>query len=141
MNNSFKPIIMIFHCINAFSDDVITLSSGENPELRSVKLPCSSLVKDVYLLRAYEAGADAVIVLACGEGECRYVDGNLRAKKRVDRVRALLDEIGLGSQRLSLHNVALNDEAAVSQIIQKTVSDLMVIGPNPAARNAVGVLA
>ena len=139
MNNNFKPIITIFHCVNAFSDDISALSSGDNPELRSVKLPCSSMVKDVYLLRAFEAGADAVIVLTCYEEECRYVDGNLRAKKRVERLQALLYEIGLGSQRLSLHNVTLNDEVAVSQIIQKAVSDLKVIGPNPTTGNPVRV--
>ena len=141
MNDSFKPIITIFHCVNAFSSDISALSSGDNPELRSVILPCSSMVKDVYLLRAFEAGADAVIVLTCGEGECQYVDGNLRARKRVERVQALLGEIGLGSQRLFLHNITSNDEAAVSQIIQKTISDLMVIGLNPTTGNQVKVTA
>ena len=134
MNNNFKPAITIFHCVRTFSNGMDSLSAGDDAEIRSIKLPCSSAVKDVYLLRAYEAGADAVVVLTCLEGECRYVDGNIRARKRVRRVQALLDEIGLDGRRLSLYNVPANDEAAINRIIQDTVSDLHDIGPNPARR-------
>ena len=135
MSDGFRPVITIFHCINAFSDGVFPAVGEGEFEVRSIKLPCSSMVKDVYLLRAYEAGADAVIVLACPEGECKYVDGNIRAGKRVKRLKALLDEIGLGAQRLNLFNIAPNDMEAVAEAIQETVSQLKDLGPNPAARN------
>lgn len=98
-----------------------------------IKLPCSSMVKDVFLLRAFEAGADAVLVLVCPEGACRYVEGNLRAKKRVAWVKNLLDEIGLDGTRLALFNVANEDAAAVGQIVDQTLSQLADLGPNPAA--------
>lgn len=139
MKSDFKPIITIFHCTNVLRDDVPLASLDNNVEVRSIRLPCSSMVKDVYLLRAYEAGADAVVVLTCPVGKCRYVDGNIRAGKRVKRLQSLLDEIGLDGQRLSLFNVSPNDEAAIGQIIKKTTSDLMDLGPNPATRNRAEV--
>ncbi|MFC1872046.1 hydrogenase iron-sulfur subunit [Chloroflexota bacterium] len=135
MSHNFKPVITIFHCVNAFSDGLSLTASEGNPEVRSIQLPCSSMVKYVYLLRAYEAGADAVVVLTCPEGECKYVDGNIRARKRVERLQSLLDEIGLDSRRLSLFNISPNDKVAVSKIIQKTVSELTDLGPNPVAGN------
>lgn len=90
------------------------------------------MVKDVFLLRAFESGADAVLVLVCPEGQCRYVEGNLRAKKRVQRVKDLLDEIGLNGRRLSIHNIAFGDGAAAARVIQEVLADLDDLGPNPA---------
>lgn len=101
-------------------------------DLRMVKLACSSMVKDVFLLRAFEAGSDAVIVLVCPEGQCRYVEGNIRAKKRVMRVKKLLDEIGLDGRRLSIFNISSEDDGKALQILQQIRSDLADLGLNPA---------
>ena len=132
-SKNFRPKITIFHCINAFSDGRSSpLSDGDDFEVRLVKLPCSSMVKDVYLLRAFEAGADAVVVLVCPERQCRYLEGNIRAKKRVERLKILLDEIGFGSKRLSIFNLAIGDDAGAAEIIQKTLSELADLGPSPA---------
>ena len=70
-------------------------------------------------------------MLVCPEGECRYVEGNLRAKKRVMWVKRLLDEIGLDGNRLSLFNISSQDEAAAVKIIEKTGMELRKLGPNP----------
>jgi coenzyme F420-reducing hydrogenase delta subunit len=134
MKTEFKPKITIFHCINAFRELAsLSLTRGNGFDLRTVKLPCSSMIKDVYLLRAFEAGSDAVIVLACPEGECRQVSGNLRAKKRVARVQEILDEIGIDGRRLSLFNIAPEDGEATAKIIRKTLSDLATLEPNTAS--------
>ncbi len=125
--------ITVFYCINTFrSDTCFPVSDGEDYELQLVKLACSSMVKDVYLLRAFEAGADAVVVLVCPEGQCRYVEGNLRARKRVMWLKRLLDEIGLGGERLWIANVSSEDEGAIAAVIDKVRSDLARQGPSPA---------
>jgi len=129
-----KPKITIFHCINSFSESTLThLGEIDNVDIKYIRLPCSGMIKDVYLLRAFEAGADAVIVFACPKGECRFVEGNIRAKKRVERTRGLLDEIELDGRRLSLFNVNQKDEEAAAKIIKDTLSKLKDIGTNPAA--------
>ncbi len=58
------------------------------------------MIKDVYILKAFECGADGVMVVGCAEGKCKRVDGDIRAAKRVAWVQLLLDEIGLGGKRL-----------------------------------------
>ncbi len=133
MNEGFKPTIALFHCVNALGDAESLPPFAEAREIRVIRMPCSSMTKDVYLLRAFEAGADAALVLACPEGQCRYVDGNIRARKRVGRVKWLLDEIGLGSGRLEIRNVTPGDEAEIKEIIQKAIADFKALGPNPAA--------
>lgn len=128
MGVKLKPKITIFHCINAFSElGSLSLTKGNGFDLISIKLPCSSMIKDVYLLRAFEAGSDAVIVLTCPEGKCRQVSGNLRAKKRVEKVQKILDEIGIDGRRLSLFSIAPEDGEATAKIIRKTLSGLATL--------------
>ncbi len=133
MKTNFKPRITLFQCCNILSKDAFCkLEKKIDFDLDVVELPCSSLVKDVFLLRAFESGSDAVVVLVCPEGTCRYVEGNIRAKKRVQWVKNLLDEIGLDGKRLSLFNVAHSDKEAAVKIIENTLSDLSDLGPSPA---------
>jgi len=134
MESQFKPQITVFHCINTFpAGAVLPFAESETCRIRFYKLPCSSMVKDVYLLRAFEAGADAVLVFVCPHGQCRYVEGNIRAAKRVAFVKRLLDEIEIDPGRLALFNIAAGDAAAAAAIIQKTLPEIVKLGPNPAA--------
>ena len=133
MTKNFQPKITLFHCVNAFGDgDELSLIGNKTCEIKTVKMACSSMVKDVFLLRAFEAGADGVIVLVCPEGQCRYVEGNIRAKKRVAWVRNLLDDIGLDGRRLSLTNMAAGDKAAATRTVDDVAKKLAELGPNPA---------
>ncbi len=133
MAENYKPKITLFHCINTFGDAAEAfLTVKNNCEIKTVKMPCSSMVKDVFLLRAFEAGSDAVVVLVCPEGQCRYIEGNIRAKKRVAWVRNLLDEIGLNGQRLSFGNISSGDKITANQIIHDVLKNLAELGPNPA---------
>jgi F420-non-reducing hydrogenase iron-sulfur subunit len=134
MDLNFKPKITVFHCINTCYQEAVLPGDGErNYELQTVKLPCSGMVKDIVLLKAFEAGADAVVVLVCPEQQCRYIQGSIRARKRVEWVQRLLDEIGLAGRRLSIVNMSAEDEASAAKILRQTLSDLAELGPNPAA--------
>ena len=123
----------MFHCINA-SEEMESLNNNDRQfEIRPVKMPCAGMTKDVYLLRAFEAGADAVIVRMCPEGNCRFTEGNIRAKKRIERVKRLLDDIGLQGKRLSVISLESGDETETLQMILRTVATIRELGPNPAA--------
>ncbi len=125
-----KPRITVFHCCNAASD---VASGNGSCEIKSVKMPCSSASREVFFLRAFEAGADAVVVLVCPEGKCAHVNGILRAARRVERVKRLVNDIGLDGRRLSIHNVAPGDRSAAERVVRQTVEELAVLGRNPAA--------
>ena len=129
VRNVTKAQITVFHCFNALNNT--DFLEGDF-EIQDVKLPCSSMIREVVLLRTFEAGADAVLVLACPLDTCHYVQGNLRAAKRVARVKKMLDEIGLDGRRLNLFNIPQGDQATVTEIINRTVSDLVNLGPSPA---------
>jgi len=126
-----KPRIAVFHCFTALQDTASL--EGTDYEIQGIKMPCSSISREVFLLRAFEAGADAVVVLVCPIDSCRYVQGNIRTAKRVARVKKLLDEIGIGGHRLNVFNIAQGDESAARRIIEQTVAELGEWGLSAAA--------
>ena len=132
MDTDFRPKITVFYCINTFKNGV-SLSTRDRVEYRleTVKLPCTGMVKDVFLLRAFESGSDAVVVFACPDSECRYLEGSRRARKRVEWTKKLLDEIGLNGKRLSFFNIS-SEDVVTGQIIQNVISTVVELGPNPA---------
>ena len=129
MNSVQKPKITLFHCLNSFRETP-GLFGGCDPTI--VKMACSSMTRDIFILKAFEAGADAVLVLVCPENACRYAQGSIRAKKRVAYVKTILDDIGLNGERLSIFTTTANGSDPVSPIIQNTLKKLETLGPNPA---------
>lgn len=118
-----KLKITLFHCVNAFRQEEDQVFKG--CEVKVIKMPCSSMTKDVYILKAFEAGADAVLVFVCPEDRCRYVEGSKRARKRIQRVRDLLDEIGMDGQRqLAVYNTVAGDNETVEAVFKDTLKKL-----------------
>lgn len=70
-----------------------------------IMVPCTGKLQPEHLLKAFEAGADLVGVIACDEKNCHYLEGSRRAKRRIEYVRGLLDELGLGGERLRLFHL------------------------------------
>ena len=63
MSHNLKPLITIFHCVNDFNDGLSLTASEDNPEVRKIKLPCSGKLDILYLMKAFETGADGVAIL------------------------------------------------------------------------------
>ena len=97
MNNQVVDITL-FYCSNSYSNEEINYCATkiENIKLNAVSLPCSGRVNLLYLLKAIETGSDGVILLTCKIGECKFLQGNLRAQKRIEAIDDLLDEAGFG---------------------------------------------
>ena len=79
-------------------------------ELKVISLPCSGKVNVPYLVKAFESGADGVMVVTCKRDECQYIQGSFRADNRVRAVDDLIEEIGLGRGRIAL--VSLDERGA-----------------------------
>jgi len=94
--------IDLFYCANSMAESELEdLQARLGAEgLRMLSLPCSGKATIPYLLKAFEKGADGVVVCTCPEPQCKHLEGNLRASKRAEAVEALLDEIGLGKGRV-----------------------------------------
>jgi coenzyme F420-reducing hydrogenase delta subunit len=70
-----------------------------------VVVPCAGRLQPEHFLKAFEDGADAVGVVCCEEGNCHHLEGNRRCRRRLDYVSGLLDQVGLGANRLMLFHL------------------------------------
>lgn len=97
---SLPTKISLFFCSNSIShEDIKYLSSRlENVELNTISVPCSGKVSIQYILKSIETGSDRAILIGCGIGDCRYLQGSIRTRKRIDAINDLLDEMGLGNE-------------------------------------------
>ncbi len=82
------------------------------------------------ILKAFERGADGVMVVGCLEGDCHYVSGNLRARARVNRVAALLDQIGFGGERVAMFNLSAGEGTTFARYAAEMVEKLRTLGPS-----------
>ena len=127
MSSKFEPKIHLFYCVNAFDRGVFPTHDSENAvHIQSIKMPCSFMIKDVFILKAFECGSDEVVVIGCPSGKCKHIDGNVRAAKRVAWVQKLLDEIGLSGKR-PVYTVGDEADAATTLLLK----ELAELGPNP----------
>ena len=98
-----KVEIAIFFCTHLRErvHGILKESSGSGADrFRPVSLPCSGKLEVFQLTRALETGADGVALFGCPEGACRYLAGSSRARGRVGHTGRILEEIGLGKDRV-----------------------------------------
>jgi coenzyme F420-reducing hydrogenase delta subunit len=99
--------------------------------IRIVRVPCTGKVDILHILRAFEKGADGVYVVGCMEGDCRFNQGNLRARKRVEEARRILDTIGIGGERVKMFNLSSSEGPRFAQYAEEMTEKIKEMGPNP----------
>ena len=104
------------------------------PEIRIIMVPCTGKIDILYLLQAFEAGADTVFVSGCHEGDCHYVNGNLYARKRVERAKEILKEVGLEPERVEMFHVSASEGPQFAAIAREMTERAYRLGPNPVRR-------
>ena len=111
--------LYLFFCSNSLDAKVARRYCKEHngDTLKTISLPCSGKVELIYLLKAFESGADGVAIITCQRDACRYLEGNLRAKRRVQAVETLLQEIGLGTGRIQV--IRPKEGSTVEDIMQE----------------------
>ena len=102
--------------------------------VKIVKVPCTGRVDTLMILRAFESGVDGVYLAGCLEGECHFLRGNLRAKKRVQYAKGLLDEVGLGGARLEMYNMSSSEGQRFAEVAREMTEKIRALGPSPAKK-------
>lgn len=131
---NFEPKILAFcckYCAYAAADLSGSMRLQYPPNIRIIQTPCTGRLEVQFLMKAFEKGADGVLVAGCLEGGCHFIDGNLFAKKRVNSTRAMLDELGLEKERLRMVNVSASMARPLTEIIIDMVDTVKKLGPSP----------
>lgn len=130
----FEPKIVAFccyYCAYGAADLAGTMRLQYPTNVKIIKLLCTGKVDVLHILRAFEDGADGVYVAGCLEGGCHFLEGNLRARKRVEYAKKLLDEIGIGSERLEMYNMSAAMGQRFAEVAEEMTEKIRKLGPNP----------
>ena len=106
------------------------------PDIKILMMPCTGRVDILHLLKAFEAGADAVFVAGCLEGECHYLRGNIQAKKRVNKVKLDFAQMGFEPERLEMFNLSSSEGPRFAAIAKEMVERAYKLGPSPVNHQA-----
>jgi F420-non-reducing hydrogenase iron-sulfur subunit len=133
-HGDFEPVIVAFccqYCAYAAADLAGSMRLQYAPNVRVVRLLCTGKTDPIFFLKAFEGGADGVFVAGCMEGNCHFVEGNLRAKKRVLHAKGLLDEVGIGGERLEMYNMSAGEGAKFAAAANEMTERIRGLGPSP----------
>jgi len=99
--------------------------------VKIIQVPCSGRVDIIHLLKAIEDGADGVYVAGCLEGECHFLTGNFKAKKRVQYVKKVLEELGIEPERVEMFNLSAGEGPRFAEIATEMTERIRGLGPSP----------
>ena len=115
-NNEPQIIALCCHyCAFTAADLAGTMRLQYPTNIRIVRLPCTGRVDVDMILQAFVEGADAVMVAGCEVGSCHFIQGNIRAEKRVEYAKKLLEEAGMDPQRLEMFHIAASQGPLFAQ--------------------------
>jgi len=128
----FEPQIFLYccdFCAFAAADLAGAMRLQYSPNVKIIRLPCTGKVDAIHLMRAFEDSADGVFVAGCLEGQCHYLEGNIRAKKRVEYVKKLLAEIGIEPERVEMFNLSSAMGGKFVEIAEEMTERIKKLGP------------
>ncbi|MHB8085324.1 MAG: hydrogenase iron-sulfur subunit [Dehalococcoidia bacterium] len=135
MNSNNKEITIVafccLYCAYAAADLAGSMRIQYPANVRIIRTPCTGRLEVEFFLKAFESGADGVLVAGCEEGSCHFKEGNLVAKRRVNYARKYLQESGLEPERLRMVNVSSAMARQLTDYIKEHVETVRKLGPSP----------
>ena len=131
---AWEPEIIAFccnYCAYAAADLAGARRMQYPPNVRVVHSPCTGKIEMEHILAAFEKGVDGVLVAGCLEGGCHFIEGNLRAKRRIEHIRDMLNEIGVGAERLKMVNLSAAMAPTFVESVRAILETVTRLGPNP----------
>ncbi|MGD0780095.1 MAG: hydrogenase iron-sulfur subunit [Dehalococcoidales bacterium] len=129
---SFEPKIVAFLC--NWCSYRITDASGVssvklNTNIRPIRVMCSGRVEPDFILRAFESGADGVLVFGCQPGDCHYSEGNYKTLRRIALLKKTLSQLGIEDGRLRLEWVSPSEGDRFLAITGEMTEQVRKLGP------------
>jgi coenzyme F420-reducing hydrogenase delta subunit len=136
----FEPKIVAFvcnWCTYAGADLTGTSRIKYSPNVKIIRFPCTGRIDFLLLLKAFENGADGIIVSGCHPNDCHYTSGNFHARRRWMIFREVLDFVGIEKDRITFSWVSAAEGARWAEVVNTTVDKIREMGPYNAYREMV----
>jgi F420-non-reducing hydrogenase iron-sulfur subunit len=133
-NENFEPLLIAFccqYCSYSAADLAGSMRLQYPPNVRIIRTPCTGRLEAEFFMKAFERGADGILVAGCLEGGCHFTEGNLLAKRRVGYTRTFLSESGLAEERIRMINISAAQARPLVDAINEMLAVLKKLGPSP----------
>ena len=136
----FEPKIIAFvcnWCTYTAADLAGTSRQTYPPNVRLIRMMCTGMVDPKYVIKALLEGADAVLISGCHPGDCHYINGNFKARRRVKLLKEILPRFGIDERRLKLTWIGASEGVDFARTIKKMVEEIKALGPNETGNQMV----
>jgi coenzyme F420-reducing hydrogenase delta subunit len=131
----FEPTIVAFlcnWCTYTAADLAGTSRLSYPPNIKIIRVMCTGMVDPKYVIKALLEGADGVLVSGCNPGDCHYINGNFKARRRIKLLKEILPRFGFDTERLRLTWIAASDGLLFAEIMHDMTAQIKVLGPSEA---------
>jgi len=130
--DKFEPKIVAFMCnwCSYSGADLAGVSRVQSsPNVRIIRTMCSGRVDPSFIVRAFQLGADGVLVAGCHFGDCHYVEGNFKTMRRVEMLKMVMRQFGIDEKRLRLEWISASEAEKYAQVSFEFTEYLKELGP------------
>ena len=131
--NEYKPLIVAFccNCCSYAGADLAGNNRLNYPDnVKIIRVPCSCRVNPMFILRAFQRGADGVIICGCHPGDCHYTSGNYYARRRMALLFSMLDYLGIERERTRVEWVSVAEGAKFAATMNDFTEKVAALGEN-----------
>jgi F420-non-reducing hydrogenase iron-sulfur subunit len=135
---AWEPQIVVFACnwcSYAGADTAGVSRIQQQPNFRMIRVMCSGRIQPAFVLRAFEKGADGVLVSGCHFGDCHYIFGNERAAEQFKKTMNMIKLVGIEEGRLRLEWISAAEGARFAQVINEFTDQVRDLGPIPFSKS------
>ncbi|HUI63814.1 MAG TPA: hydrogenase iron-sulfur subunit [Bacteroidota bacterium] len=129
---AFEPKIIGFLCnwCSYTGADLAGVSRIKSaPNVRVIRTMCSGRVDPAFILKAFQIGADGVIVMGCHLGDCHYQEGNYKTIRRIPFLKRLIEGFGIDPRRLRLEWVSASEGDRFAEVVNEMTEEVRKLGP------------
>src|SRR3972149_2402386 len=134
MSGGYEPLIIGFWC-NWGAYGGAGLAGGSRvsypSNVRIIRVMCSGMVHPNLVINALTKGADGVLMAGCHPGDCHYGGGKLKAKKKAEAIKLMLQDFGIEEERFRLAWVSASEGPRFAKVITEMTEKVKQLGPNP----------
>jgi F420-non-reducing hydrogenase iron-sulfur subunit len=139
----WNPSIVVFACnwcSYAGADTAGVSRIQHQPHFRMIRVMCSGRIQPGFVLRAFERGADGVLVSGCHFGDCHYIFGNERAVEQFEKTKKVVKLLGLEDERLRLEWISAAEGVRFAEVINEFTDQVRQLGPSPLRKKQPAVM-
>jgi F420-non-reducing hydrogenase iron-sulfur subunit len=138
---TFEPHVTAFvcnWCTYTGADLAGTSRLQMAPNVRIIRLPCTGRIDPLFIIKAFERGADAVIVSGCHPADCHYTAGNYHARRRFALFEDLITYMGIDPRRVTFSWVSASEGAKWRDVVDAATANAQALGPFDAYHATAG---